>query len=226
MRKVGIISQFAVRSGLSRLRNLYRKIFSYPFKLYNRFRLKNKNLSIISKDCVGGVIMHDLGLRFDTPTVNLWFNASDFIKFCRDMKYYITENLREDHNSEMNYPVGLLGRNDRQIKIYFMHYDSFAQAREKWYERISRIHWDNLYIIMTDREGCDEEQAREFDALPYEHKALLTYRDFQDIKSSVKLDSCGVVSNDSEPPNVLSYPSAYSFRRIIDHWDYVSFLNS
>ena len=233
MRKVAIISQFAVRSSqfavrriLSFIRNLYRKIFTYPIKLYNRFRLKNKHLTIISKDCVGGMLLHNLGLRFDTPTINLWFTSADFVRFCSDMKYYFAQELREDSSSDMDYPVGLLGSEDRQITIYFLHYDNFQQAKEKWYERASRIHWDNMFFIMTDREGCTASVIHDFEALPYKHKALLTYRDLPNTKSAVKLSTHGLVSRDAEPVNVLNYLSAYSLRRIIDDWDYVSFLNS
>ena len=142
------------------------------------------------------------------------------------MKYYLSEELCEDENTPMNYPVGILGSEDREIRIYFMHYASFSAAKAKWRERIGRIHWDNLYFIMTDREGCNEDLAREFDALPYEHKALLTYRDFPGMKSAVKLSPHKAVSHDNEPPLVLSYCSRFSARRIIDTWDYVSFLNS
>ena len=211
---------------LSRLLRLYKRLYRYVFDLHNRMRLRNKEFSVISKDCAGGVILNSLHVKFDSPTVNLWFNAQDFVKFCRELKYYISAPLLEDMHSGMSYPVGILGEGEKEIKIYFMHYDTFTQAKDKWDERKTRIHWDNLYFIMTDREGCNEELAREFDALPYEHKALLTFRDFDGVKSAVKLDTRGVTSNNSEPPLLLDYPSRYSPKRLLDYWDYVNFLNS
>ncbi|MGZ1316735.1 DUF1919 domain-containing protein [Lactobacillus delbrueckii subsp. bulgaricus] len=30
-----------------------------------------------------GVIYHDLGLQFKSPTINLWFKPKDYIKFLR-----------------------------------------------------------------------------------------------------------------------------------------------
>lgn len=54
----------------------------------NRKRLKNKEISIISTNCIGGVLSHDLGLQFKSPTVNLFFRAEDFIKFCENLEYY------------------------------------------------------------------------------------------------------------------------------------------
>lgn len=48
------------------------------YKVYCRFRLKNKDFSIISRNCIGGVMYHDLGLKCTSPTVNLFFYPDDF----------------------------------------------------------------------------------------------------------------------------------------------------
>ena len=172
--------------------------------------------------------MHELGLRFNTPTVNLCCSAEDFMKFCSSTKYYLSQEMRETTLPDVDYPVGLLGSEDREITIHFMHYDTFQQAKEKWDKRAMRIHWDNMFFIMTDtRAQCSQTTAEEFDALPYKHKVLLTYRDFPGIKSAVKLDPHGVPATGNwEFPSFMSYLSPYSLRRIIDDWDYVGFLNS
>ena len=45
-------------------------------------RLTNLAPSILSLDCVGGVMAHDLRLRFNSPTVNLFFEScGDFIDY-------------------------------------------------------------------------------------------------------------------------------------------------
>ena len=62
------------------MRNL---LSSYLTKRRNRIRrekLKNNDFTIISSECAGGVIYHDLGLRFDSPTINLWFKPDDYLK--------------------------------------------------------------------------------------------------------------------------------------------------
>lgn len=214
---------------LSRLQRLYRRIMRFIFNSYRRIRLRNENFSIISKDCIGGIIAHNLNVRFDSPTVNLWFNAEDFVKFCKELKFYLSEPLIEYRTSQKNYPVGTLGSGQKLITVNFMHYDNFTQAKEKWEERKSRIRWDNLYFIMTDRGGCTEELAHEFDALPYEHKAFLTFRDFTGIKSAVRFNDYGLPPTGitgSEPPLLMSYKSEYSAYMLLDDWDYVTFLNS
>lgn len=42
-------------------------------------RLTNLAPSILSLDCVGGVMAHDLRLRFNSPTVNLFSNPAGIL---------------------------------------------------------------------------------------------------------------------------------------------------
>lgn len=120
------------------------------------FRSKNKNedFTLIARDCVGGILYHQLGLKFLTPTINLFFTPDDFNYFCLYLKDYIEGTLKEDFNSGVNYPVGILtpresSKIDKAIKIGFMHYDSYKEAEKKWYERKKRINYDNLYVVNT-----------------------------------------------------------------------------
>ena len=39
----------------------------------NRKRLKNRSFSLVTNNCIGGIISHDMHLRFLSPTVNLFF---------------------------------------------------------------------------------------------------------------------------------------------------------
>ena len=50
----------------------------------NRARFHNPDVSILSMNCIGGVLAHDLGIRFNSPTVNLYMRAEDFIRFCEN----------------------------------------------------------------------------------------------------------------------------------------------
>ena len=66
-----------------KIKQKYRKILRGRIDKKNRSLLKNRDITIISANCVGGVIYHDLGLAFNSPTINLFFSASDYVK-CRD----------------------------------------------------------------------------------------------------------------------------------------------
>ena len=216
------IISFIPRKIFYKILNLSRKNYHNRLIQANKRRLKNKNFSIIAKDCAGTLILHEMGLRFDTPTINLWFTAGDFVKFCADLKYYINQELTEYFEDGKNYPIGTLGSGDKKIIIYFMHYKTFSQAKSKWDERKTRIHWDNLYFIMTDGEGCNDKIAKEFDSLTCKNKALLTYRNLEGIKSAVRLD----IDSPLEGGNLFFYKSRYSLKRVMDDWDYIKFLNS
>ena len=133
-------------------------------------RLTNLAPSILSLDCVGGVMAHDLRLRFNSPTVNLFFEScGDFIDYVADLRYYSQAELCEcpyAYEGARRYPVGMLKGNGTlpDIKIHFLHYRSFEEAREKWLERSGRLDFDNLCVVMqaafgTFRTAADIAQS-------------------------------------------------------------------
>jgi uncharacterized protein (DUF1919 family) len=189
----------------------------------NREMLKNSDFSIISSNCVGGVILHELGLRFDSPTINLFMYPKDYIKFVYSLKKYIScTDMVEDQEetSKCGYPVGILD----DIHIYFMHYPDFKIAKEKWYERCARIHWDNLYFIFAERDGCTLEEVKKFDALPFNKKVVFTAEPRPDIKCSFYIN--GSEDDHRQVRDLCQYRNRFTGIRWIDGFDYVSFLNN
>ena len=126
-----------------------------------RKKLKNKP-SIISNHCIGGIISHDLGLKFLSPTVNLKILPDDFIKFVENLKEYLDAEFVEE-KSDLPYPVGKL----KDITVYFVHYKTFQQAVEKWNERKQRVDFNNIRVMMTARDGAKYETLKRFNELPY-----------------------------------------------------------
>ena len=111
---------------------------------------KNKDFTLIARDCIGGILYHQLGLKFLSPTINLFFTPEDFNYFCLYLKEYIDCDLKESKEEDIEYPVGILAPiNRKPIKVHFMHYESFDEAKEKWNERKSRINWDNIYVCSS-----------------------------------------------------------------------------
>ena len=97
----------------------------------NRSRLNKTDISLVSSNCNGACILHELGLEFNSPFVNLWLKPSDFIKMCRNFNEYMQEELIFTKEDGIKYPVGVL--ND--IRIYFQHYKSENEAKDKWESR-------------------------------------------------------------------------------------------
>lgn len=196
----------------------YRTFLRTKLNAENRKRLNNNNFTILCNNCVGGVILHELGERFNTPTVNLFFDSVDYIKFLENLNYYLQQKLVEI-GSTKDYPVAKLG----DITIYFMHYSSFDEAKRIWEKRAARINKDNLYVIMVQQNGCTKEILRRFDNLPYKHKLAFVARPMPDIK-------CAYYIPDTEQPNgdvmdLCQYKGKFTGKRWIDDFDYVGFLN-
>lgn len=151
-----------------------------------RARLKNHNFSIITNSCIGGVIYHELGLPFLSPTINLWMQDIDFYKFVHNLKHYMDEDLHFVPSSETT-PVAYCG----DILIHFNHYYTKEEAAAKWYERRQRINWDNLFIITSDR-PCGKEVS-EADILllkeiPCKGRLVFTVKDIPDCNYVLKYD--------------------------------------
>lgn len=51
--------------------------------------LKAKEFTIFSNNYIGGVFTHDVGRRFNSPTVNLTLDGHSFIKFLQNPKQYV-----------------------------------------------------------------------------------------------------------------------------------------
>lgn len=193
--------------------------------LRNRRRkseLDNSNFTIISSNCIGGVIYHKLGLKFLSPTINLWFKPKDYLKFLNNLDYYLTSaDLKEDIHINLNYPVGALGDGAKKVTLYFQHYQTFNQACKKWNSRKTRVNFKNIFIIMTDRDGVDEEALREFDRLPFKNKVILTGKKYPEIKSSLYIPNC----LDNNHLGDVFQKNFLTGKSKLDSFDFIGFLN-
>ena len=203
------------------IKRKFLQLFQGRINSKNRKRLipTNEPRTIISSNCNGGFISHYLGLRFESPTVNLFIKPTDFIKALNDFdKYFAPDAEIEEIKGEKDYPVGMLCGD---VKIYFMHYDSFENAVEKWRERAKRINKNQLYVMMSERDGCTYEDLESFDKLPFESKVVFTHKQYHEIKSCYYIkgfENKGCVGELQLSMNILG-------KRYIDQFDYVSFLN-
>lgn len=207
---------------------------SRAFAMYERrSRLKNKNFSIISNTCIGGVIYNSLGEKFCSPTINMVIYEEDFINFCRYLKEYskIPVDLPNDKElkefPQVNYPVGIIhGGEYPDIKLLFVHYNSFEEAKLKWEERFKRVNYDNIFIIMDRELNAKDEILDNFYSLEYKNKVFFT-----DKPSSSKWNSnfnFSYYTKDKYFANCLYEIVNVGIKqyRWLDEFDYVSWLNS
>lgn len=135
-----------------RLNRQLRKIIAGRMKK----SIKNDTFTIICNNCLGGFLYHDMGLRFNTPTINMFFHSLDFFDFVEHFDYYIENPLIQIPNphydkNDIDYPVAVLKGEDglRDLELHFSHYKTFEEANSKWEARKKRINKDNMFVIFT-----------------------------------------------------------------------------
>lgn len=148
----------AIKKGFRCIRNWLR--FQLITKKKSK-RLIDKDISIISSDCTGGVIYHDFNMKFLSPTINLYMDAPDYLKFIKNIEGYknlpfVDLPIEREKNG---FPMAMLG----DIKLYLVHYKSTDEAQEAWNRRKDRINPNKLFFIMNDRNKCTFELIKEFD---------------------------------------------------------------
>lgn len=208
-----------ITSIITKIKN---KIVNLEYDCYlrcKRKRLENKRPTIISNNCVGGVIYHDLGLEFTSPTVNVGFKADDFISFLENMEYYLSQDVIKVEKPNYKYFVGSIG----DMMVDFGHYKSFEEAKAKWIERKKRLDYDNIYVVMTERDGCSLETIERFENLKLKHKVLITHIPLPQFKSTYYMPG---FENESELGVVTDFKPGFWRRRYIDSFDYVRFFNT
>lgn len=158
---------------------------------YHKIRngVRKDNFTIFANDCCGGVIYHQLGKEFCSPFINLFVNFSDFIKFCKNPDSYLVGELTELPDAARNYPVGKLLSRDKGdfIRLDFMHYKCFKEAKQKWNERIKRLTGNNYFCF--DLTNCTKEQTichiNEIEKIKLKNYFIIVRKDFNVSGSNV-----------------------------------------
>lgn len=174
-----------------------RKRFERAHKGLRRAALRNRRFTVLSNNCFGGFVYQRYRLPYLTPTVGLFFMPEDYLRLLSDPKRYLAlplcfieprkaryaQALARQDPSYGRYPVARLD----DVEVYFMHYASEQEAREKWQRRCARIEWDNLLVKFCDQNGATPDQLRAFDALPYPNKVCFTARPYPQVRCAVFL---------------------------------------
>ena len=198
------------KNAITKIKNKYRCYLA-------RKKLNRTDFCIISNNCWGGFIYQKFGIKYNTPTIGLFIYEKDYVKFCANLKHYLSLplefiNIKESKYCEkatkngtqtINYPIAKLD----DIEIFFMHYKSEAEAVDKWERRKSRINYNNLLFKMSERNDCDEETVAEFCNLPHKNKICFT-------ESENPFDCCVAVEKLKELNKVGGDETNYTLEKI------------
>lgn len=200
---------------------IVRKAYRRVHRLWLRYRLKNRAFTILAPTCIAGVIYHELGEQFLSPTINLWMYDKDFLKFVHNLDEYLSYELRFVSGIDPT-PTAYCG----DILIHFNHYKTEEEANSKWEERKARINRDNLFIIMADQPDggvVTHEDMLSLKDVDCKGKIVFTVKDYDDMDYLVHLpkdpvkDCVNMYMFDNSP--ILG---RYRWERV---WDYVKWLN-
>ena len=128
------------------------------------------------------MLYYQYGMQFLSPLINVQVPPYDFIKFCKNLDYYLSLDLKETQDysqdwissiglGKIDFPVGKLG----DITIYFVHYKTFKEAYEAWNRRKKRVNKRNIFVVLFDV-NPNINKLEEFNKLKYKHKLYMYYK--------------------------------------------------
>lgn len=156
----------------------------------------------------GGVTYEWFGLEKLSPTVGSYFFAEDYIRFLKNIRNYLSMDLRivsakESRHTNILFkkgqgsvPVGILG----DVEIVFLHYKDPIIAKEKWMRRVERINWNNLVYKFSYMNGCNDSLLDEFESIQCVKKLCFVNRatpQYQDTVVMPFLDKDGQIGDDT-----------------------------
>ncbi|MCQ2052881.1 MAG: DUF1919 domain-containing protein [archaeon] len=186
-------------------------------------KIVGENTSVISSNCFAGRILQDLGRKYNTPTLGLYFWSSDYIEFLKHLRYYLFEakltfveqskySLGNERRKKWKhwYPIGNL---DGRVEIHFLHYHSESEAYEKWNRRAARVNFDNLVVVGMEQNLCTMNHILEFDELPFVNKVFFSTKECETSSNIhiTEFDCCGEVGDPYKKGHVF-------YKYLVEMW--------
>jgi len=124
--------------------------------------------AIISNNCWGGEVYKFFEAKYNTPTIGLYFDAQDYIKFLKNFRDILKKEIIFSEHESDNFPVGYID----DVKIYFMHFKDKEEVIEKWRRRLERLPDNDSDILfqISDRDGFSQETLNEFSKIKLKNK--------------------------------------------------------
>ena len=206
---------------ISDMLNGFRKSKRKKIMIERKKQLNNNNFTIFSSNCMAGILYHDFNLQFNSPTINMYMTPGDFLKFCKNPMNYTGEDMKLIENTPYIKVI------NSDIILHCLHYSSFEEVKEKWASRFKRINWDNIYVIMVERDGCTYNQLQEFDQLCYENKVVFVHKEMPEIESAVYLSGTETKGDSYHyVQGLTNWKGHFSGERLMDAFDFVEFINN
>lgn len=164
------------------------KVYKKTIGVINNKKIKNKDITIISNNCWGGIFYRNNNLEYLSPTLGLFFMAEEYIKFIYNIRYYIEQDITfinieqskyKDYLKKLNYnsPIGKID----DLEIMFLHYKNEDEAKEKWNRRKERINWNKIIYKFSDQNMCTYKHLQQFNEFNAKNKICFTTRKYENL---------------------------------------------
>ncbi len=198
-----------------------------PFALIRRHqmrrRLVNKDITFLTPNCLGGILFHDLGLEFCSPTINLMMTQTDFLQFVLNLDSYLQGDFVFFNSLELSCPCAKLKtKGAPDITVVFTHYATEEEALRKWKERSARINKDNMFVFIEERDGLSKEQILSLASLRVKGIIAFTANDYPDIPYALQIEK---YSADGAVGNILKRSYWNDSREYEKYIDFVKWFN-
>lgn len=140
---------------------------------YRKYAAKCRatHTTILSNNCLAGVVYNSVSCPFLSPTINLTFEGDGFYQFVLNLEKYRHATLLPLGLDTMK--AKLVAKNAPEIVIDFVHYHTWQEAEQAFYRRMARINHENIVLLLEARFQDDLANVDAWLSLPY-RKYILT----------------------------------------------------
>ena len=104
--------------------------------------------------------------------------------------------------------------------MYFLRYSNNDEAKAAWERRKTRINYDNLYLIVYDKDGLTDDDYKAFGQINCKNKIILS-----DNENTKYTYFKKIIKKNSYNDNKYFIKDKYGIRTFEDQWDFVDWLN-
>lgn len=179
---------------------------------------KNKDISIIATNCIGGELYSVLGLQFTSPFINCSLARNDFVKLAINFNEYMNGELQDFfYNARGEISCYLSAESLDPIVIAWPHDNSEECITNNFKKRRKRINYDKL-VFITEDNGLTNESYEKFDKLQAYKKIVIADRNCDkkyDFIEKLQVD-------DVKGLQYKSLSGVFRFQKI---WDFIEWFN-
>lgn len=204
---------------LKRIKKMALKLWRLP--LCNRMRrgLTSRRFVILSSNCIGGCLLHDLGCRFDTPTINMVI--PEFVTFCENWQQLLQLAPIPCPEEDCAFPVFQLG----PVQLRGVHYPSDEAFLADWNRRAKRMlqkveEGAEILLFAADTQLLAENAVERFEKLPY-RKVVFS-------ANALPCENCVIIPEFAGQPHVgdmTRYGDSQGRRLFEKYFNCVEFIN-